>query len=66
MRRGMPKCVLVDPAFSWGGDRRPEMPWLRTVIYEVHVRGFTMQRADIPAPLRGTFAGSARRRRSSI
>jgi isoamylase len=55
--RGMPKAVLVDPAFSWGGDRRPETPWLRTVIYEVHVRGFSMQRSEVPAPIRGTFAG---------
>ena len=56
--RGMPKCVLVDPAFTLG--RRP--PARRrhgtdTIIYEVHVRGFTMQRQDVPAPLRGTFAG---------
>jgi len=55
--RGMPKCVLIDTAFSWAGDRRPGTPWDRTIIYEAHVRGFTMQRADIPALLRGTFAG---------
>jgi isoamylase len=55
--RGMPKCVLVDPAFSWGDDRRLDTPWTQTVIYEVHARGFTMTRDDIPSPLRGSFAG---------
>jgi len=54
--RGMPKCVLLDTAFSWNGDRRPETPWANTVIYELHVRGFTMQRRDIAPVIRGTFA----------
>ena len=57
--RAMPKCVLVDPAFSWGGDRSPETPWDRTVIYELHVRGFTMGRKDFAAPLRGTATALA-------
>ncbi|MBM3599483.1 MAG: glycogen debranching protein GlgX [Alphaproteobacteria bacterium] len=57
--RGMPKCVVIDPAHTWGRDTRPFTRWSRTIIYEVHVRGFTMQREDIPAPLRGTFAGLA-------
>ena len=35
----MPKCVVVDPAFTWGDDRPPRTPWNRTVIYEVHVQG---------------------------
>jgi len=55
--RGMPKCVVVDPAYTWGGDVRPATPWNETIIYETHVRGFTMQREDVPAALRGTFAG---------
>ena len=54
---GMPKCVLVDPAFSWGSDRHLATPWAGTVVYEVHARGYTMLHPDIPAPLRGTFAG---------
>ena len=38
---GVPKCVVVDPAFTWGDDRPPRMPWNRTVIYECHVKGMT-------------------------
>jgi glycogen operon protein len=56
---GMPKCVVVDTAFTWGDDRRPNVPWDRTIMYEAHVRGFTMQHPDVPPALRGTFAGFA-------
>ena len=56
---GMPKCRVVDPAFTWGDDRRPEVPWHETVIYELHVRGMTRLHPLIPAPLRGTYAGLA-------
>ena len=56
---GMPKCRVVDPAFTWGDDRRPDIPWHDTVIYELHVRGFTMQHPEIPPPLRGTYSGLA-------
>ena len=52
---GMPKSVVVDTAFTWGDDRAPRTPWRDTVVYEMHVRGFTMQYPGIPAPLRGTF-----------
>ena len=55
--RGMPKCRVVDRAFTWGNDRHPLVPWSDTVIYETHVRGFTMRHPEVPAPLRGTFAG---------
>jgi isoamylase len=55
----MPKSVVVDPAFTWGDDRPPRTPWNRTVIYEAHVRGMTMQNQGIPAPLRGTYLGIA-------
>ena len=54
---GMLKCKVVDSAFTWGDDRPPRTPWHDTVIYEVHVKGFTMQHPEIPAPLRGTYAG---------
>jgi glycogen operon protein len=54
---GMPKCVVVDTAFTWGNDRPPEIPWMRTVMYETHVRGFTKLHPDVPTALRGTFAG---------
>jgi glycogen operon protein len=56
---GMPKCKVIDPAFSWGGDRRPNVPWSEMVIYETHVRGFTKLHPEVPAPLRGTYAGLA-------
>ena len=56
---GMPRCRVIDPAFTWGEDRRPAVPWHETVIYELHVRGFTMQHPDVPPKLRGTYAGLA-------
>ncbi len=52
---GMPKSVVVDTAFTWSDDRPPRTPWRDTVIYEMHVRGFTMQYPGVPAPMRGTF-----------
>jgi isoamylase len=55
----VPRCVVVNDAFPWGDDRRPNVPWDDTVIYELHVRGFTMQHPDIPPALRGTYAGLA-------
>ena len=55
----VPKCRVVDPAFTWGDDRPPRRPWHDTVIYELHVRGFTMRHPEIALPLRGTFAGLA-------
>ncbi len=57
--RGMPKCVVVDTAHTWGDDRRPATPWPESIIYELHVRGFTREREDLPVPQRGTFAGLA-------
>ena len=53
----MPKCVVVDPTFAWGDDRRPGVPWNRTVIYEAHVKGMTMRHPDVPEHLRGTYLG---------
>jgi isoamylase len=55
----MPRSVAIDPAFSWGEDRRPRTPWHRTVIYEMHVKGFTARHPDVPRHLRGTYAGLA-------
>jgi glycogen operon protein len=55
----MPKCRVTDPAFSWGDDRSPSIPWHEMVIYELHVRGFTINHPDVPAALRGTYAGLA-------
>ncbi|GGL62150.1 glycogen debranching protein GlgX [Wenxinia marina] len=55
--RYMPKCIVVDPAYSWGAERSPETPWTDTVIYEAHVKGLTMGRHDVED--RGTFLGLA-------
>jgi len=55
----MPKARIHEPAFTWGDDRRPRVPWHDTVIYELHVRGFTMQHPDVPPALRGTFEALA-------
>ena len=44
----MPKCRVVDTAFTWGNDRPPRIPWHDAVIYEMHVRGFTMRHPDVP------------------
>ncbi len=56
---GMPKCRVIDPAFTWGDDRPPRTPWHDTVIYELHVRGFTKRHPDVAPWLRGTYAGLA-------
>lgn len=56
---GMPKAKVIDPAFTWGDDRRPNIPWHDTVIYEMHVRGFTMRHPDVPPRYRGTYAALA-------
>ncbi len=53
----MPKCRVTDSAFSWGDDRSPHIPWHEMVIYELHVRGFTIEHPEVPPPLRGTYAG---------
>jgi glycogen operon protein len=56
---GMPKCVVVEPAFSWGNDAPLRTPWHQMVIYEAHVRGLTMTHPGVPDELRGTYAGLA-------
>jgi isoamylase len=56
---GMPKCVVVDPAFAWGGDRHPRTPWNRTVIYEAHVKGLTARHPAVPPEIRGTYLALA-------
>ncbi|MBN1205269.1 MAG: glycogen debranching protein GlgX [Myxococcaceae bacterium] len=56
---GAPKGVVVSDFFDWGNDRRPDVPWRKTVIYEAHVRGLTMRHPAVPEHLRGTYAGLA-------
>jgi isoamylase len=55
----IPKCRVHEPAFTWGDDRRPEVPWHEMVIYELHVRGYTMLHPDVLPAQRGTYAGLA-------
>jgi isoamylase len=55
----MPKCVVIDPSFDWEGDERLNTPWHETVIYEVHVKGFSQINPHIREDLRGTYAGLA-------
>ncbi len=50
---------VVDNAFTWGDDRLPRTPWHKTLIYEMHVKGFTMMNPEVPEKLRGTYAGLA-------
>jgi isoamylase len=53
----LPKCVVIDPAFDWEGDAPPRIPWHKTLIYEMHVKGFTKLHPGVPEELRGTYAG---------
>jgi isoamylase len=55
----VPKSVVVDPAFHWGKDRRPQVPMAETVIYEAHVKALTMRHEGIPPQIRGTYAAVA-------
>ncbi|MGB0563198.1 MAG: glycogen debranching protein GlgX [Spirulinaceae cyanobacterium] len=55
----IPKSIVVDEAFDWQGDQLLRIPSHKSVIYEVHVRGFTQQHPEIPERLRGTYAGLA-------
>jgi isoamylase len=52
-----PLGVVIDSAFTWGEDRAPRTPWHKTVIYELHVKGFTKLHPDIASEHRGTYAG---------
>jgi glycogen operon protein len=54
-----PLAAVIDPAFTWGDDRRPKTPWHETVIYETHVKGFTVRHPGVPEALRGTYLGLA-------
>jgi len=54
---GVPKCVVIDPAFTWENDRPLGIPWNRTIIYECHTKGMTILHPDVPESLRGTYLG---------
>ena len=51
------KARVIDPAFTWGNVRRPRWPWRQTIIYEMHVKGFTRLNRRLPSELQGTFSG---------
>ncbi|HVE63069.1 MAG TPA: glycogen debranching protein GlgX, partial [Mycobacteriales bacterium] len=55
----VPRSVVVHDRFDWGDDRAPAVPWSDSVIYEMHVKGFTMRHPDVDPELRGTYRGLA-------
>jgi glycogen operon protein len=55
----IPKSVVVSPFFDWGYDRHPNTPWHETIIYEMHVKGFSANHPQLPAELRGSYAALA-------
>ena len=55
----VPRSVVVDEAFTWGDDRPPRVPWHETIIYELHVRGFTKLHPAVPEDQRGTWSALA-------
>ncbi len=57
--QGMPKSVVVNPYFEWDHDHPPKIPLSDSIIYEVHVEGFSKRNPDVPEHLRGTYAGLA-------
>jgi isoamylase len=56
---GMPKSVVFEEEFPWRGDRRPQTPWHKTLIYEAHVKGMTARHPGVPRELQGTYLGLA-------
>jgi len=55
----IPKCVVTDPSFEWEGDGLLNTPWNETVIYELHVKGFTARHPEVEEGKRGTYAAIA-------
>jgi isoamylase len=55
----VPRSIVVDDAFDWGGDKLLRRPLADSIIYEVHVKGFTKRMPDVPEKIRGTYAGMA-------
>jgi glycogen operon protein len=51
-----PLAAVIDPAFTWGDDRPPRIPWHKTIIYEMHVKGFTKRHPEVPEEIRGTYS----------
>ncbi|MBL8937469.1 MAG: glycogen debranching protein GlgX [Archangium sp.] len=55
----VPRCVVVHDDFDWSGEKRPEVIWRRTVIYEAHLKGLTARHPEVPPEHRGTYLGLA-------
>jgi glycogen operon protein len=55
----VPKAVVINPYFEWENDRHPRTPWAETVVYEMHVKGFSISNPGVPEAMRGTYAGLA-------
>ncbi|HEU4469839.1 MAG TPA: glycogen debranching protein GlgX [Flavisolibacter sp.] len=55
----IPKSVVIDHHFDWGNDRPPKIPYHQSIIYEMHVKGFTQLHPGIPENIRGTYAAIA-------
>lgn len=54
-----PLAMVIDPAFTWGDDRHPRTPLHKTIIYEMHVKGFTRMNPYLPEEIRGSYMGLA-------
>lgn len=54
--RYIPKSIVVDTSFTWANVSHPQIPWHKTVIYELHVKGFTALHPEIPEAIRGTYS----------
>ena len=52
-----PRAVVISEEFDWENDQAPQTPWAETIVYELHVKGFSQLNEQIPAALRGTYAG---------
>lgn len=55
----IPKCAVINPRYDWEGDQRLNIPFHETIIYELHVKGFTALHPEVPPELRGTYSGLA-------
>ena len=55
----VPRSIVIDPTFDWGHDRHPLTPLHHSILYEVHVKGFTVRHPEIPDAIRGTYAALA-------
>src|SRR5437773_3387537 len=55
----MPRSVVIDPNFNWEDDKFPRIPYHKTIVYELHLKGFTKLQTQIPENIRGTYSSLA-------